>query len=114
MTLLAAVLSLALLSPAEVPWCGEARITGYSRLEYGPRTFDGTPITTPENIAAASWDVALGSLAEISGLGVYRVADRGMLGRGEPMPWVDVAVWDRATAFALTSVRRVCFRRPAT
>jgi hypothetical protein len=89
-------------------------VTAYVRSEYGPYTFDGTPIGTPEPIAAASWDVALGSLAEIPGVGVFRVADRGMLGSGEPMPWVDVAVWDRATAFSLTSVRRVCFRRPAT
>jgi hypothetical protein len=89
-------------------------VTAYVRSEYGPYTFDGTPIGTPEPIAAASQDVALGSLAEIPGLGVYRVADRGMLGSGEPMPWVDVAVWSRAEAFSLTSVRRVCFRRPAT
>jgi hypothetical protein len=113
MTALLLAGALALLSPAEVPWCGQAKITGYSRYEYGPFTADGTSIFTAEPIAAASWDVALGSLASIEGLGVYRVADRGMLGRGEPMPWVDVAVWDRATAFSLTSVRRVCFRRPA-
>jgi hypothetical protein len=113
MTALLLASALALLSPSEVPWCGPTRLTAYVRTEYGPTTYDGTPITTPENIAAASWDVALGSLASIEGLGVYRVADRGMLGRGEPMPWVDVAVWSRSEAFALTSVRRVCFRRPA-
>ena len=106
---------LALLGPSEAPWCGQARITAYVRTDYGPgaRTYDGTSIFTPEPIAAASWDVALGSLAEIPGVGVYRVADRGMLGSGEPLPWVDVAVWSRSEAFSLTSVRRVCFRRPA-
>jgi len=107
---------LALLSPAEVPWCGPTRLTAYVRTDYGPgaTTYDGTSIVTSENIAAASWDVALGSLAEIPGLGVYRIADRGMLGSGEPMPWLDIATWSRQEAYALTSIRRVCFRRPAT
>lgn len=107
---------LALLGPADAPWCGDTRLTAYVRADYGPgaKTYDGTSIFTPEPIAAASWDVALGSLASIEGLGVYRVADRGGgLGNGVPMPWVDVAVWSRSEALALTSVRRVCFRRPA-
>jgi len=97
------------------PWCGMATTTGYVRTDYGPhaRTFDGTSILTPEPIAAASWDVALGAIAEIDGIGSFRIADRGGgLGNGSPRPWVDVAVWDRATAYALTGVRRVCFRRP--
>lgn len=93
-------------------WCGEARVTGYVRSEYGPATFDGTPIGTPEPIAAASWDVRLGSMVDIDGVGTYRIADRGMLGNGSPRPWVDVAVWSRSEAYALTSIRRVCFRRP--
>ena len=114
MTALLLAGALALLGPAEAPWCGPATITGYVRTEYGPRTFDGTSIFTAEPIAAASWDVRMGSLAEIAGLGVYRIADRGMLGSGEPMPWVDVAVWSRSEALALTSVRRVCFRRPVS
>ena len=75
-------------------------------------TYDGTPIWTDERIVAASWDVKMGSVAEIDGLGSYRVADRGMLGNGTPMPWVDVAVWTRDEALSLTSVRQVCFRRP--
>jgi hypothetical protein len=59
--------------------------------------------------------VKLGAIAHIDGLGAYRIADRGGgLGNGTPMPWVDVAVWDRATAYELTGIRRVCFRRPVT
>lgn len=94
-------------------WCGEANITAYVRSEYGPRTYDGTDILTPEPIAAASWDVRIGAMADIDGVGTFRIADRGMLGNGTPRPWVDVAVWSRPEAYALTSVRRVCFRRPA-
>lgn len=94
-------------------WCGDTRITGFVRSDYGPYTFDGTPIGTPEAIAAASWDVRMGSIADVPGLGSFRVADRGGgLGNGTPMPWLDIAVWSRAEAFQLTSVRRVCFRRP--
>lgn len=118
--LAAALLAFTTLSPApsaslgvnSAPWCGPARITAYVRTEYGPYTYDGTPVLTPEPIAAASWDVRLGTIAEIEGVGSFRIADRGHLGNGTPMPWVDVAVWDRPTAYALTSVRRVCFRRP--
>lgn len=94
-------------------WCGPTKITGYSRLEYGPYTADGTPILTREPIAAASWDVRMGALADVPGVGTVRIADRGMLGSGSPMPWVDVAVWSRDDAFSLTSVRHVCFRRPS-
>jgi hypothetical protein len=97
-------------------WCGDTRLTGYVRTDYGPaaRTFDGTSIFTDEPIAAASWDVRMGSLADIPGVGTVRIADRGGgLGNGTPMPWVDVAVWSRGEAYALTGVRTVCFRRPA-
>lgn len=91
-------------------WCIEdARVTGYSRLEYSGYTFDGTRIDTPERIAAASWDIPIGSVVEVEGLGSYRVADRGALGsRG----WVDIAVWSRSEAYALTSTRRVCVTPP--
>src|SRR5580765_8955417 len=92
-------------------WCGPTKLTGYVRTDYGPYTADGTPILTREPIAAASSDVRMGSLADIPGVGTVRIADRGMLGNGEPLPWVDVAVWSRADALALTSVRTVCFRR---
>ena len=104
MTFLVGLYALAL-----APWCGDARISGYLRTD-GPYTYDGTPTWTSEPIAAASWDVKMGSLADIEGVGVFRIADRGMLGNGTPMPWIDVAVWSRSEAYALTGVRRVCFR----
>jgi 3D (Asp-Asp-Asp) domain-containing protein len=110
----AALIAFTSLAPSEAAWCGATKITAYVRTEYGPYTYDGTDILTDERIVAASWDVRMGSIAQIEGLGVFRVADRGMLGNGHPMPWVDVAVWDRATAYSLTGVRHVCFRRPAT
>jgi len=113
MTLVAtAALLVGLLAPADAPWCGLTRLSGYVRTEHGPYTYDGTPILTAEPIAAASWDVRLGAVADIDGVGSFRIADRGHLGNGSPMPWVDVAVWSRSEAFALTSVRTVCFRRP--
>jgi len=101
-------------SPPEsaAPWCGQTKITAYVRTEFSPWTFDGTSIYTDEPIVAASTDVALGSIADIDGLGSFRVADRGRLGNGTPHPWVDVAVWTRAEAYALTGMRRVCFRPP--
>jgi len=114
MTVLAiAVLLLAdILGGVRAPWCGPTKISGYVRTEFSGYTYDGTPIWTAEKIVAASWDVRMGSIAEIQGLGVFRVADRGMLGSGDPMPWVDVAVWTRQEAYELTGIRRVCFRRP--
>lgn len=113
----AALIAITTLGPADAPWCGPSRVTGYVRTDYGPaaKTFDGTSILTQEPIAAASWDVRLSAIAVIDGVGSFRIADRGGgLGNGHPMPWVDIAVWDRATAFRLTSVRHVCFRRPVT
>jgi hypothetical protein len=112
--IVASLIAFTTLGPADAPWCGQTKITGYSRLEYGPYTYDGTPISTSEKIVAASWDVRMGSFAEITGLGTFRVADRGMLGNGTPMPWLDIAVYSRAEAFSLTGVRHVCFRRPVT
>jgi hypothetical protein len=109
---LAALVLTSTSSPFEVPWCGQVRLTGYVRTEFSPWTFDGTSIYTDEKIVAASWDVKLGSIADIEGLGSYRVADRGRLGSGSPTPWVDVAVWSRAEAYALTGFRQVCFRTP--
>lgn len=111
MTLLVGLYALAY--PLMAPWCGETRITGYLRTNFSPWTYDGTPVYTPEPIAAASWDVKMGSLAEVEGLGTFRVADRGHLGNGYPMPWLDIAVWTVAEAYALTGTRRVCFRPPA-
>lgn len=108
---LAALLSVAS-APSEAPWCGSVRLTAYIRTDFSPWTWDGTSIYTDEPIVAASWDVIMGSLADVEGLGTFRVADRGHLGNGIPMPWLDVAVWDRATAYSLTGVRRACFRKP--
>ncbi|HXJ29498.1 MAG TPA: hypothetical protein VNG35_02605 [Gemmatimonadales bacterium] len=106
---MSAVLGAALLL-ATTSWCQEARVTGYSRLEYGPTTFDGTPIGTPEPIAAASWNIPIDSVVVIPELGSFRVADRGMLGSSG---WVDIAVWSRAEAYELTSTRTVCVYPPA-
>ena len=103
---MSAVLGAALLLASS--WCQESRVTGYVRSEYGPYTYDGTPIWE-EGIAAASWDIPIDSLVEVGGLGTYRVADRGMLGSSG---WIDIAVSDRATAYAITSTRTVCIYPP--
>jgi 3D (Asp-Asp-Asp) domain-containing protein len=68
-------------------------------------TYDGTSIWTDEPIAAASWNIPMGSYVEVEGVGTYRVADRGMLGSSG---WVDIAVYSHAEALALTDVRTVC------
>jgi 3D (Asp-Asp-Asp) domain-containing protein len=102
--------ALLLLSARAEGWCADMRVTGYSRLEHGPRTFDGTPIWTDEPIAAASWDIPIDSVVIVEGLGRYRVADRGS-GLGNA-GWIDIAVWDRPTAYSLTGTRRVCVWPP--
>lgn len=87
--------------------CFTARITGYNRLDpaMNSRTFDGTPITTPEPIVAASRDIPLQTIVEIDGLGTFRVADRGS---GLHPTHFDVATWSDAEAYQITSTRRVC------
>lgn len=102
----------ALAIPVLAQWCGPSMVTGYVRTDFSGRTYDGTSIYTHEPIAAASWDVKLGSIAHIDGVGAFRVADRGMLGNGNPYPWVDVATWTREEAYSLTGIRWVCFRPP--
>jgi hypothetical protein len=93
------------------PTCRLARITGYVRTDFSSRTFDGTHILTDEPICAASWDIPINSRVWIEGLeGLFRVADRGRLGSAG---WIDVAVWDRASAFALTGTRMICVYPPA-
>jgi 3D (Asp-Asp-Asp) domain-containing protein len=89
--------------------CRDMKLTGYVRTEFSARTFDGTSIYTEEPIVAASWDIPLGAYVEIDGLGVYRVADRGRLGSNG---WIDVAVWTRSEAYALTGWRQVCVLDP--
>jgi 3D (Asp-Asp-Asp) domain-containing protein len=97
----------ALLTPAD-GYCYAGLTTGYVRTEHGARTFDGTPITTDEAIAAAGWDIPIDSYVTVDGAGPYRVADRGRLAPGQ----VDVAVWSRAEAFELTGVRTICVSGP--
>jgi hypothetical protein len=99
----------ALTATASEGWCQLAQISGYVRSEYGPYTYDGTSIYSPEAIAAASWDIPIDSTVVVDGLGTYRIADRGMLGSSG---WVDVASWSRAEAYSLTSVRTVCVYPP--
>ena len=109
--LIALLLQLAPLLPPAAPVesmqaCREARITGYVRTDpyMNPTTADGTSIFTDEPIVAASYDVPMDSMVWIEGLGEFRVADRGMLSPTH----IDVAVWSRDEAFAITSVRTVC------
>lgn len=90
-------------------YCREMRTTGYVRSEFSSYTFDGTPIWTDEPIAAASWDIPIGAYVSVDGWGTYRVADRGLLGSAG---WIDVAVWTRSEAFALTGIRTVCVTLP--
>ncbi len=105
----AIALAMLLHSTLAAPWCGPVKVTGYVRTDGNPYTYDGTSIYTPEPIVAASWDVALNTIATIDGLGTYRVADRGMLGNGNPRTWLDVAVWTRSEAYALTGTYEACF-----
>lgn len=89
--------------------CFTAKITGYSVDDYPGWTADGSTTTRGamargEKIAAASYNVPLGSYISVDGLGVFRAADRGHLG---PLH-VDVLVASRAEAYALTGYRRVC------
>ena len=63
------------------------RVTGYSRLEHSSHTYDGTPITTDERIAAASWNIPLGWYVDVDGLGASRRRPWGRRADG----WVDIA-----------------------
>jgi 3D (Asp-Asp-Asp) domain-containing protein len=108
--LLAALLgALTLLTPGDRPIeradCRDMRITGYVRTEFSAHTWDGTSVYTDEPIVAASWDIPIGAYVAIDGLGTFRVADRGLLGASG---WIDVAVWSRSEAYALTGYRTVC------
>jgi 3D (Asp-Asp-Asp) domain-containing protein len=107
------VLALALGSAPAQQACRSVWVTGYDRTDPAfQRTYDGTPILTDEPIAAASWDVPLQSVVVIDGLGAYRVADRGGgLGSGRPTH-IDLAVWSRAEALALTGTYWACIYGP--
>lgn len=89
---------------AHASYCFPAQITGYVRGAHSPYTYDGTSIWTPEPIAAASWSIPIDSTVWVEGLGSFRVADRGMPGPAH----IDVAVWSRPEAYAITGVRTVC------
>jgi 3D (Asp-Asp-Asp) domain-containing protein len=94
------------MTAAAAPRCepiGLHRITGYAVGDYPGLTYDGTSTTQAiargEKIAAASWDIPIGTRLRVQGLDYsYRVADRGMLGSSG---WIDVLVKDRATAYKL-------------
>jgi 3D (Asp-Asp-Asp) domain-containing protein len=92
--------------PSPDATCSLATITAYSVEQYPGRTADGTP--TPGNvgvIAAASYNYALGSYVTVEGLGTYRVADRGHLGRNH----VDVLMQTTREALQFgRQTRRVC------
>jgi 3D (Asp-Asp-Asp) domain-containing protein len=109
--LLCAAVLLASYAPEQhaAAYCRSVRVTGYVRSEFSPWTYDGTPISTDEPIAAASWDIPLGAHVVIEGLGRFRVADRGHLGSDG---WVDVAVHSRSEAYALTGRYHACIVGP--
>lgn len=111
LVLLLLLASLAASTPAPVAAerCAVMRTTGYVRTEFSPWTADGTSIYTDEPIVAASWDIPLGSYVVIPDLGVFRVADRGLLGSSG---WIDIAVWTRQEAYRLTGWRTVCVYLP--
>jgi 3D (Asp-Asp-Asp) domain-containing protein len=97
-----------LLAEPASSYCYSAWVTGYSRTEHSARTYDGTPISTDEPIAAAGWDIPIDSIVSVAGVGTFRVADRGRLAPGQ----IDVAVWDRPTAYSITGWRDVCVTPP--
>jgi 3D (Asp-Asp-Asp) domain-containing protein len=109
MTLLALLpLIGSLLAEPSPSYCYEALVTGYVRTDHSSRTFDGTDISTSEAIAAAGWDIPIDSIVSVAGVGTFRVADRGRLAPGQ----IDVAVWDRPTAYSITGWRDVCVTPP--
>ena len=89
-------------------YCYEGKVTGYIRTDFSGRTYDGTNIRTGEAIAAAGWNIPIDSYVWVQGVGVFRVADRGRLGPGH----IDIAVWTRAEAYALTGVYPICVWLP--
>ena len=86
--------------------CYRGWVTGYIRGDFGPRarTYDVTLLAAGEPIAAAGWNIPIGTRVEVVGVGTFRVADRGYLGPGE----IDVAVWTRARAYEITGWKTVC------
>lgn len=85
--------------------CTRMWVTGY--VATGNPTADGT------NTAGRAWQLAaahpvypFGALAEVEGVGVVRVADRGYLRPGD----LDILVGSVAEARALTGEYAVCWR----
>lgn len=91
--------------PVRAQSCDMYRVTGYVRGHHSSFTADGTSVWTREPIAAASYNVPMGSRIDVDGLGVYRVADRG---GGLGARHIDILTDSVAQAYALTSYRRVC------
>jgi 3D (Asp-Asp-Asp) domain-containing protein len=61
--------------------CERYTITAYSIEDFPGRTYDGTPTRGNAGvIAAGSWNLPIGTIVEVEGVGVYRIADRGRLG----------------------------------
>lgn len=89
--------------------CEAYRVTGYVRGHHSPWTYDGTSVWTQEAIAAASWNLPIGTVVKVDGLGKYRIADRGS---GLGARHIDVLVDNVQTAHELTSVRTVCLVPP--
>lgn len=88
--------------------CADMTVTAYSVEMFPGTTYDGTPTRGNAGvIAAASWNIPIGTYVTVEGLGTYRVADRGMLGSSG---WIDVLMqttqearnWGRQT-------RTVCY-----
>lgn len=96
------------LPPEKAIHCQVMWVTGYVRTEFSGRTYDGTSVYTDEPIAAASWWIPIDAKVQVEGIGTFRVADRGHLGPAH----VDIAVWTRSEAFALTGYYNVCVYPP--
>lgn len=86
------------------------RTTGYIQGAHSLYTYDGTSVWTRESIAAASWNVPMGSYVEVYfpwGVEVYRIADRG---GGLSNRHIDIQVPNLARAYERTGYYRVCIR----
>lgn len=94
---------------AQGAYCETYWVTGYAASDYPGWTADSSTTTVAalnrgEPIAAGSYNLPFGTMVDIDGLGRYRIADRGHLGARH----IDVLVWTRAEAYALTGYRTVC------
>ncbi len=105
LAIIGALLALSVAPPAKAQECEQYKITGYLKSAGNARTYDGTPIWTSEPIVAASWNVPIDSYVRVSGLGTYRVADRGS---GLGSRHVDIPVDTLSEAYAITGWRQVC------